>query len=334
MQGLLTNDVTLLEKPNPRPLYSCILNPQGRFLHDLFLHPLSSLPTDGAPAAVARENGSPTVLLDTDSHGKSDLVRLLKRYRLREKIEIDDVSEDWHVWTQFGSRVASPSSTTPSTSAPRWPVDPRLPSLGYRTLLKNTSSTAKDNSITNEVVPWEAYRRWRISLGVAEGDEEIPSGEAIALEYNIDQAGLDGISFTKGCYVGQELMARTHFKGVVRKRLMPVDLKNKNIISSGGCREGSGGDGDSDDENSSSGSTAENNNTETAHENIVDKETGKVLGSLRVVDSETQQGLALLRLKEAQEAIDGGRILQTEHGRVEIMPRRPEWWPQSWGREG
>lgn len=50
-----------------------------------------------------------------------------------------------------------------------------------------------------------------------------PSGEAICLEYNVE--GFDsGISFDKGCYVGQELMARTHFKGVVRKRLMPVTL--------------------------------------------------------------------------------------------------------------
>ena len=43
------------------------------------------------------------------------------------------------------------------------------------------------------------------------------------MEYNLD--GLHGISFTKGCYVGQELVARTHFRGVVRKRLMPVVLR-------------------------------------------------------------------------------------------------------------
>ena len=56
------------------------------------------------------------------------------------------------------------------------------------------------------------------------------------LEFNID--GLHGISFTKGCYVGQELMARTHFKGVVRKRLMPF-VRGGGV---GGCAAG-GGDG-------------------------------------------------------------------------------------------
>ncbi len=48
------------------------------------------------------------------------------------------------------------------------------------------------------------------------------AGSAVPLEYNLD--GLRAISFTKGCYVGQELIARAHFRGVVRKRLMPVAL--------------------------------------------------------------------------------------------------------------
>ncbi len=48
------------------------------------------------------------------------------------------------------------------------------------------------------------------------------TGHGIPLEYNLD--GLNAISFTKGCYVGQELIARSHFRGVVRKRLMPVQL--------------------------------------------------------------------------------------------------------------
>ena len=48
------------------------------------------------------------------------------------------------------------------------------------------------------------------------------AGEAIPLEYNMD--GLNAISFSKGCYVGQELVARTHFRGIVRKRLMPLVL--------------------------------------------------------------------------------------------------------------
>lgn len=50
----------------------------------------------------------------------------------------------------------------------------------------------------------------------------LSSGQAVPLEYNMD--GLQAISFTKGCYVGQELIARAHFKGVIRKRVMPITL--------------------------------------------------------------------------------------------------------------
>jgi folate-binding protein YgfZ len=51
------------------------------------------------------------------------------------------------------------------------------------------------------------------------------AGSAVPLEYNLD--GLNAISFSKGCYVGQELVARTHFQGMVRKRLMPITLQDE-----------------------------------------------------------------------------------------------------------
>lgn len=65
-----------------------------------------------------------------------------------------------------------------------------------------------------------------------EAECSFDSGEAIPLEYNL--AGLNAISFEKGCYIGQELIARTHHRGVIRKRLMPmkfVDENGKGIMS-------------------------------------------------------------------------------------------------------
>jgi folate-binding protein YgfZ len=70
------------------------------------------------------------------------------------------------------------------------------------------------------------YLLWRIENGVAEGSTEIPKGEAIPLEYNF--AGLNAISFEKGCYIGQELIARTHHRGVIRKRLIPLKFVDEN----------------------------------------------------------------------------------------------------------
>ncbi|KAK8478903.1 hypothetical protein V6N13_096124 [Hibiscus sabdariffa] len=67
---------------------------------------------------------------------------------------------------------------------------------------------------------------WRLEKGVAEGSTEIPKGEALPLEYNF--VGLNAISFDKGCYVGQELIARTHHREVIRKRLLPLKFLDNN----------------------------------------------------------------------------------------------------------
>lgn len=95
-------------------------------------------------------------------------------------------------------------------------TDPRLPDLGQRVILP------ADHQPDGTPVPDEVYTERRFRLGVAEGSSEIPSGAALPLEYNLD--ALNGVSFSKGCYVGQELTARTHFQGVIRKRLMPLRL--------------------------------------------------------------------------------------------------------------
>ncbi len=69
--------------------------------------------------------------------------------------------------------------------------------------------------------PGKMYLETKVWLLVESGK---PAGSAVPLEYNLD--GLNAISFSKGCYVGQELVARTHFQGMVRKRLMPIALQD------------------------------------------------------------------------------------------------------------
>ncbi|GAB4822796.1 hypothetical protein N2152v2_009842 [Parachlorella kessleri] len=178
--------------------------------------------------------------------------------------------------------------------------------LGLRAVLpKGAVSSSSGGS--QPAGDWE-YRRWRLQQGVAEGDSEVPTGEVIPLEYNID--GLNGISFTKGCYVGQELMARTHFKGVVRKRAMPFRLLQPGEASA--LQPGS---------------------------EVFDRDASgrlRPVGKVRVLEGDL--GLAMLRLGKAKPAIDAGRPLLAgaagaEVPLVELEVWRPAWWPQSWGRE-
>ncbi len=95
--------------------------------------------------------------------------------------------------------------------------DPRLEELGWRVLLGPGQELRPKENL--ELSEESEYKSLLYALGVGEGVADFPTGNSFPLESNGDY--LHGISFQKGCYIGQELTARTHHTGVIRKRLMP-----------------------------------------------------------------------------------------------------------------
>ena len=73
------------------------------------------------------------------------------------------------------------------------------------------------------MAPFEAYDVHRLKLGIPEGGIDLIPEKSILLESGLDE--LNAISWTKGCYIGQELTTRTKFLGLVRKRLLPVKIE-------------------------------------------------------------------------------------------------------------
>jgi folate-binding protein YgfZ len=132
------------------------------------------------------------VLVDCEAEAADDLARRLTLYRLRRKIAIArDEALAVH-WSKDGE-VGMP--------------DPRLPALGRRWLAPADA-------------PAEGWRAHRLALGVAEGRGEIGSDRILWLEANA--AELNGVSFSKGCYVGQENTARMNYRQKVNRRLVVV----------------------------------------------------------------------------------------------------------------
>ena len=86
--------------------------------------------------------------------------------------------------------------------------------MGLRMLLP-----ASDRAIPSNLADPQAYHIYRTLAGIPEGPLELPPGQALPFESNFDYT--DSVSFNKGCYLGQELTARTHYTGVIRKRLLP-----------------------------------------------------------------------------------------------------------------
>ncbi|HXH17022.1 MAG TPA: folate-binding protein [Sphingomonas sp.] len=133
------------------------------------------------------------VLIDVEADQAEALVKRLSLYRLRRAITIqpDEAKVQWSLTGVHGS------------------PDPRLASLGRRWLGPATD-------------PAHGWRAHRLSLGVAEGVAELGNGETLWLECNARE--LNGVSFTKGCYVGQENTARMHHRAKVNRRLVVAPI--------------------------------------------------------------------------------------------------------------
>lgn len=182
--------------------YSAFLNASGRVLHDVFIYPDADA-----------EKEEPGFLIEVDANEVEALARHLKRYKLRAKVGIRVIDEgELSIWASWGKQ--SPSGADSRTGG----LDQRAPDMGERVIVSGDRKL--EGSGTQ--VEGGSYDIRRMMMGVAEGQGEILKESALPQESNIDFMG--GIDFRKGCYVGQELTIRTHHTGVVRKRILPVQI--------------------------------------------------------------------------------------------------------------
>jgi folate-binding protein YgfZ len=209
LQGLITNDVMRLAPD--RALYAALLTAQGRYLHDFSLV----------------EHGE-TFLLDGEDARLADLTRRLNLYKLRSKVTLKPASERWEVSVAFGRDALAGLDLPAEAGRARELgggigfVDPRLATLGARLILPRGTGSAflRDNGFV--AAGPDAYDRLRLSLGVPESGRDLMPEKSLLLESGFDE--LNGIDWNKGCYIGQELTARTKYRGLIKKRLMPVDV--------------------------------------------------------------------------------------------------------------
>jgi folate-binding protein YgfZ len=164
---------------------------------------------------ITEEKGDWACYIEVDGSELEVLKKHLKRHKLRSKVQIQDVSEEeMRVWAAWGTAVNEVEDQSVLSSL----KDPRGENLS-RYLTSGTTTTLTAHRESRHVTD---YHIQRYTLGIPEGQTEIPRESALPLEYNIDLS--HGIDFKKGCYVGQELTIRTKHTGIVRKRVLPVCL--------------------------------------------------------------------------------------------------------------
>ena len=320
-------------------LSTYLLNSQGRTICDMLLYrtPNTRYQCEFSPPGKATEPDE--LLIECDSSLANGLADTLYGYRVRRKISLQ-ILDNHFVWclypnlnhshpnsfvrahsNQLEPKTEGGAPSTKTSIVPSLAVDdiiqddltavsdPRLELLGLRILapirdfstLKSVIQSKVSHSKEVDTIEEASLRDYtvhRYRLGVGEGPKDHIEGTSFPLECNADVLG--SVSFSKGCYLGQELTARIHFTGVVRKRLMPITVNKQ-----------------------------ENQNVELAAfspmvlgSELVNESTGKKVGTFRHIVHD--HGLALLR----QDLVDESTQLVHPGSKTKLSTYKPFWFSQ------
>lgn len=192
LHKLLTN--SMLEIAPGESRYSALLTAQGKLMFDFFAVPLP----EGADAGY---------FIDCLREQSADLAKRLTFHKMRWKVTIEDISETFGVAAVWGTEAPTGIEGTVTR-------DMRDPEMGFRVI-------AKREDLAKLAPSDEAgYEAHRVAHGVPKGGLDFPYGDTFLHDANLDF--LHGVDFKKGCYVGQEVVARVHFRNSARKRVLKV----------------------------------------------------------------------------------------------------------------
>jgi len=270
LQGLISNDIGKVS--SKRAIYATLLTPQGKFLHDFF---------------IAERDGA--LLLDCERARRDDLARRLAFYRLRARVEVTP-RDDLAVLVLHGEGAGAAlglddveGRARPFTDGVAF-IDPRLAAAGARAILP--ASNARRAAEAAGFAPGDVadYDRRRLALALPDGSRDIRVEKSILAEIGIE--GLNGLDFEKGCFVGQEVTARSYHRASLRKRLFGVEIDGP----------------------------------PPAPDTPVTL-AGRAAGEMRSAGGE--RGLAVLRLDRVAEAAESGDSLRA--GDARLRPVKPPW---------
>ena len=210
LQGLISNDITQVSASNA--IYAALLTPQGKYLFDFF---------------ISEAGGK--LLVECEKARITELMKRLRIYKLRADANLADVSDEYAVFAIWGDGVAKAAGLNETagsameTGGGTLYIDPRLESAGARAALPVKNAENHLASIGGTLGSSSDYDLHRLKLGLPDSSRDMVIDKSILLESGFDE--LNGVDWNKGCYVGQELTARTKYRGLVKKRLVPVTIE-------------------------------------------------------------------------------------------------------------
>jgi folate-binding protein YgfZ len=198
LQGIISNDI---RKANGSIIFTFLLTPQGKYIYDLIIF-----------------EHEQSYIIECEKHRVDDLLKKLSQYKLRSKVVLENITAQFCVFHVLDGKVEG-----------EWPIftDPRQSELGKRAYIKRDE--AEKFIASNQLANKEEYNLRRIDLLVPEGSFEFAVEGDFPLQFRMNEN--NGVDFKKGCYVGQEVTARTFHRGTVRKTLFRLKTINGEAIT-------------------------------------------------------------------------------------------------------
>ena len=211
LQNLITNDINKVDDDNS--CFASLLTPQGKYLFDFLL--------------VKHKNG---YFIDCEKKQVDELFKQLNAYKLRSKIEILNLSNEFVVaafshekFLKFEEAKDFAGSTLKYNEDPVL-LDPRNKKLGGRLIINLEKLYLSLKKLDLKSIDNIEYYKFSHKLGIPQKDTEQLRNKLFGIECNFVE--MNGIDFKKGCYVGQENTSRIHLKNKLLKRLLPIEIIN------------------------------------------------------------------------------------------------------------
>ncbi|WP_375327099.1 YgfZ/GcvT domain-containing protein [Candidatus Tisiphia endosymbiont of Nemotelus uliginosus] len=197
LHNLTTNDIKQYDY-----CYNYALSNQGRYLFDFFVFKVSST----------------NLLVDININQVELFKSHLSRYKLRAKIEIADLNDTYQVLYSKEKLEAYAMMSI---------RDPRYNKLGFRSIIAKEYTHYLPTQMA-EVQ--QLYLRDKYNLAIVDGYEDLIYDRSVPVEYGGEE--LNAVSYTKGCYIGQEIISRAKYQGVVRKKIFKLfgEINIANIL--------------------------------------------------------------------------------------------------------
>lgn len=209
LQRLISKDIELL-LPN-RAIFSGLFTPQGKYFCDFF-------------AVKIQNKKSNFIVIDCEKKRFNEILDKLNIYRLHAKIDFEDVTKLYKV-IALTKKEGNLTNDLKCKKYSQISPDPRFSEMGFRAYIPLEEY---DYFLEQNVIKFETYAKYnslRLSFGIPEGSSDIIVNKDFPLEFGFDE--LNAVTYTKGCFVGQELTARTHNRGNLKKRIFSVSINGQ-----------------------------------------------------------------------------------------------------------